>query len=177
MRSITIATHGNERPYNVSAEELLHCHYLAVYSAEGVSAIPALSVLLPKQLNRNYLLFYLTETGFCIGKKICFGRSLTHGIVKNRKSRAKPLNFNFHDSMSAIGFISEGILTRKSGFARFSEHSDYGFIKIHSPPHPTQMPFPATPASRFACGMKLEAIDPEKPALICAVSVVDVLGE
>ena len=25
--------------------------------------------------------------------------------------------------------------------------------------------------------MKLEAIDPEKPALICAVSVVDVLGE
>ena len=24
--------------------------------------------------------------------------------------------------------------------------------------------------------MKLEAIDPEKPALICAVSVVDVLG-
>ena len=66
VRSITIATHGNERPYNVSAEELLHCHYLAVYSAEGVSVIPALSVLLPKQLNRNYLLFYLTETGFCI---------------------------------------------------------------------------------------------------------------
>ena len=25
--------------------------------------------------------------------------------------------------------------------------------------------------------MKLEAIDPERPALICAVSVVDVMGE
>ena len=47
------------------------------------------------------------------------------------------------------------------------------------PPLPPTTPFPPAggPASRFACGMKLEAIDPEKPALICAVSVVDVLGE
>ncbi len=43
-----------------------------------------------------------------------------------------------------------------------------------------QPPFPAQPppkAARFACGMKLEAIDPEKPALMCVVTVVDVLGE
>jgi hypothetical protein len=40
-----------------------------------------------------------------------------------------------------------------------------------------QPPFPHRTSARFACGMKLEAIDPERPALICVVTVVDVLGK
>lgn len=47
---------------------------------------------------------------------------------------------------------------------------------IPAPPDLFLDPFPRPPEARFGLGMALEAIDPDHPSLLCAVSVSEVQG-
>lgn len=65
-------------------------------------------------------------------------------------------------------------LDPKRGFVwqRYLEHTK-------TKPAPLKLwkdPFPGVKDSGFAVGMKLEAIDPEHPALICVVSIAERQG-